>query len=296
MLPLKLNPVFVIGSPRSGTSLFRLLLGNHKNIVIPPEGGFIIWLLQKYGSINSNDISSERFISDFIYDVQSCKKMYTWEMNSELLQNFLKTLALSNYAELCMAIYAFYAKKFEKNTLLWGDKNNFYLNHLQELYSLYPEARFIHIVRDGRDIACSYREVMQIKSSSRFAPILPIDIKDIATGWTGNAKKIDAFFGELPVERKFSIKYEDLVAIPEITLSNICEFLDLNTDKNMVNFHIENKRLALEPKDTLDWKKRTLSPISEATVGRYKTELSLNEINIFNEFSIETLEKYQYFR
>ncbi|WXG52261.1 MAG: sulfotransferase [Candidatus Sedimenticola sp. (ex Thyasira tokunagai)] len=122
------------------------------------------------------------------------QKIDTWNLCKHDVSKKIYSLQPENYAELCAAIYSAYADKAGKGYEYWGDKNNYYLNHLNELINVYPNAKFLHIVRDGRDIACSYREVMTNKSTSPYAPELETQIQDIAHIWKNDITKIDDFY------------------------------------------------------------------------------------------------------
>lgn len=291
---LSQNPLFIIGSPRSGTSLLRLIMTSHTQVLIPPECGFITWLHNKYGSWCSSDSNDSIRLECFLDDLFECKKMDTWMMNREDVKKQILINHPSTYSELCSIIYLSYAISTERDFQLWGDKNNFYLNHLDELHSLYDNARFLHIVRDGRDVACSYREVMSGKTDSPYAPKLETNISDISIEWSNNVLKIDSFMTKLPIDRAMTIKYEDLVSDPENIINSVCRWLSIPFEASMINYYKENKSKKLEPEMTLDWKKRTLEPISNATVGRHARLLTSEDQYKFKELANIALKRFNY--
>ena len=287
-------PLFILGSPRSGTSLLRLMLTSHSHILIPPECGFIVWLSDLYDDWCVEDNDSIR-LNLFVDDLLECRKFETWGLAQEEVVEYISLGRPETYAELCVAVVAVYAKKFgEVSQLYWGDKNNFYLNHIEKLYELFPNAKFLHIVRDGRDIVCSYREVMNIQSSSPFAPKFPVKIADISSRWSEDVLGVDESFRALPSAQCMTLKYEDLVANTPDTLAALCEWLGLSYECGMELFYIRNKELNLEPALTLDWKKRTLTKVSDETVGRYKKFLNKDELLEFNYAACDALRRYNY--
>lgn len=287
-------PLFIIGSPRSGTSLLRLVMTSHSGIVIPPECGFITWLHDKYGDWRTGDNTGSGRLKLFINDLLNSKKMETWGLNASDIQTKIGIWQPRNYAELCAVVYATYAARIGKQFVIWGDKNNFYLNHLEELLGLYCDARFLHIVRDGRDVACSYREVMQSKSTSPYAPNLNTAIRDIALGWQADVTKIDTFLSVRPPNKAMTIRYEDLVKMPANTMRSVCAWLEISFEARMLDFYQQNRTNKLEPDLTLDWKKRTLQPISDDTVGRYVYTLSKSEDDEFQDLASEALVRFSY--
>lgn len=290
----ELAPVFVIGSPRSGTSLLRLVLTSHSKIVIPPECGFNLWLYDKYKNWTIKSTQSEVELSEYIDSLQGCKKFDTWLLDSLLIKETILERLPRNYTELSACVYFAYAKKVNKSAVLWGDKNNYYLHHISILAKLYSVAKFLHIVRDGRDIACSYREVNQQCFQNPYAPKLPTDIALIASEWSNNVSFVENEFQMLPAERQKTIRYEDMVNNPIRLLKEVCSWLELEYQPAMLNFHDSNKKYSLEPEQTLGWKKRTLEPISSNTVGRYQEQLSRTDIDVFQQHAESELIRYSY--
>lgn len=287
-------PLFVIGSPRSGTSLIRLVLTCHPQILIPPECGFIIWLRKKYGNWNVGENNKRAKLNSFIHDLFQCKKFDTWLLSEEDVKKNILANQPSNYADLCGTVYLTYGFSIQKTCALWGDKNNFYLNHLEELRCLYKKAHFLHIVRDGRDVACSYREVMSSRSKSPYKPNLPLEIQEIAEEWKNNVTKIDSFISSIPDRYSMTVSYEKLTSHPSIVIKNICDWLELPFFPEMLDFYLKNNQNKLEPDLTIDWKKRTLQPINSDTVGRYQNVLTINEQEEFARFAESALKKFSY--
>ncbi len=286
-------PLFIIGNPRSGTSLLRLILTSHSEILIPPECGFIIWLLQKYKDWSESDNLTVR-LDQFLSDLFDCKKIDTWQLNKDFVFEIIKSKNPRNYSELTSSVYEAYGCLINKKFNVWGDKNNFHLNHLDELQELFNKAKFIHIIRDGRDVACSYREVMRIDSKSPYAPVLPIDIRTIANEWLNNVTKVINCMDKIGSYRSITIRYEDLVTNPEPLLRELCMWIGIEYEADMLEFYKFNYKNKLEPDKTLDWKKRTLEPISNDTVGQYKEILSNDEQREFLSVAKLALNKFRY--
>lgn len=288
------QPLFIIGSPRSGTSLLRLILTSHSDISVPPECGFVVWLHDKFSAWSTSDAADANSRNRYLDDLFSCKKFDTWEIERTALDTLLAEHQPSDYASLSAIVYMAYALKHSRTVSMWGDKNNFHINHLTTLNSIYPEARFLHIVRDGRDVACSYREVMQRKSSSPYSPRLNTDINEIATEWSTNVLKVSDYLFALDASRRLLLRYEDLVQNTESSVAGVCQWLGLQFEETMLEFHEANRRMKLEPALTLDWKQRTLEPISDDTVGRYRALLQTDEQILFAKVAGAALSRFGY--
>ena len=284
-------PVFIIGNPRSGTSLLRLMINAHPIISIPPECGFIIWLKEKYNNLPSNLFLGR--IDEFLEDLFKSKKFETWNLDTKQLKNYILEQKFDTYSNLVSIIYKYYGLSKNKKVAIWGDKNNYYLNHIVELKQLFPDSFFIHIIRDGRDVACSYKKLSETKCTSKYAPNLPTETSKIADEWKTNITNINNQFVEFNYEHVIEIRYEDLVLEPKETLVKLCTFIGVNFCDSMLNYY--NKTNDHEPAEFLQWKEKTLMPPTTSEVGKYTAFMSDDEITIFNEIAYDVLAKYNYY-
>lgn len=283
------QPFFLLGNPRSGTSLLRIILDSHPNIVVPPECGFIEWLFEKY-----KDWDFKKMIGPFIEDLYQTKKFETWNLPKDDLLEVLNKHQPSTYQLTCQHIYFAYGNKFSKNLSNWGDKNNYYINHVHKLKIIFPDAVFIHLVRDGRDVAASYKKINQSDFKSRYKPSLPNTIKNIAIEWVSNLEVINNFFQTLEENKYITLRYEDLLNSPKQQLTRITSFLDLSYHPDMLNYHKRNQKYDIEPAETIEWKKKTLENIDSSRIGRYKKDLSQIEVNEFDLYAKNMLAKFSY--
>jgi hypothetical protein len=288
------NPIFIIGNPRSGTTLLRLMLSSHSEILIAPECGFIQWWYEKYRNWKIQDSKSELKIDEFIRDLSNSKKIETWQLNYVSLKRSILKCRPISYAELCAIVYIEYSKVYQNKKLkYWGDKNNYYLNHLELLYQLYPHSNFIIIIRDGRDVACSYRALNQIVGVEKYKPSVPLEIDKIANEWNDNNLKIVNFFKKYFLARKIFIRYEDLISSSRESLEIICNYLDLDFEEQMINYNNNSKGIK-EPIETIAWKGKTLEKIDTNNIGKYKKHMTDNEILEFNSIANDLLKMFDY--
>lgn len=286
------EPIFVIGNPRSGTTLLRLMLTCHPGLCIPPECGFAMWLEDKYH--NWGKAQQDWSLEQFINDLTNCRKFNTWSVDIEQLSDFLQQCDPHSYSGLVASVYHFYCMQSGKPDARWGDKNNYYLQHIPEIHALFPQALFLHIVRDARDVACSYKDLSKQNIESRFAPQLPRLCSEIAVQWNSNLHTIRSAFQELPSHRFLEIRYEDLLTDTSATLERICRFLDEPYSAEMLEFYRLNAKHALEPREFLKWKLKTVKPLDRSRVGRYKKELTNKEKDVIAAIASQLLEYYGY--
>lgn len=252
------------------------------------------WWFPKYKdwSTDNNNLTD---LSSYVEDVLSSKKMETWSLPEEEFLDFLLEKKSENYEKLTEAVYEFWAMKDQKSIRVIVDKNNYYIHHLKELHTIWPQAKYLFLVRDGRDVACSYLDMQKLKTNSPYKPKLPHKMVDIASEWRDNNLRIVHHLKKAVDDSSWMfIKYEDLVSETENTLIDVCSFLDLEYNEEMLTYYKSNRANQDEPKTTLDWKKKTLEKPDADNVGKYMSKLSTEEINQFNTVAFDALENFGY--
>jgi hypothetical protein len=283
------KPIIILGNNRSGTSLLRLMLHSHSQICIPPESHFFLWLEERYKNWNSNKLNT------YVEDLFNATKFETWNINKENLLTFLKGHTITNYAELTSLVYKFYAVKHLKNdTIYWGDKNSLWVDKLGTILEHFPNALFIHLIRDGRDVACSYKTLKSMRIESKYAPKLPTDIEAIAEIWKNNVSSVDDFLMfKVKESNKITLLYENLLKEPDYYLSLILSKISLHLEKSQLNYYKQSSE-KIEPKAFLAWKEKLQEPIDLSNIGKFKRELTFNEIELFNKCAGAVLKKFNY--
>jgi len=286
------QPIFILGNPRSGTTLLRLMLNAHPLLCIPPECGFMEWWHNKYQYWNVQH-NNDSDITDFISDLKTSKKIETWKLDYSLLMQTIKEQRPTGYGQLCALVYYTISIQQNKKAEHWGDKNNYYIHRLQLLQQLYPEAKYLMIIRDGRDVAVSYRGVEKLVTASVYKPKLPQAINDIAGEWLVNNNNILDFLKHSPVQHLI-IRYEDLVTDSTSVLKKICLWLKIGFDENMLLYYKQNGMNEKEPASLIDWKKKTLEAPDANRIGQYKTEIAGSEIKAFESIAGILLKAFNY--
>jgi hypothetical protein len=140
----------------------------------------------------------------------------------------------------------------KRGKTLVGSKNPDYLRHLDTLRHLWPQAKFVHIIRDGRDVCLSASARWRGKDDYRGFPFLLYEKPDrIFDAWTEDPVTTTALWWEwtvrlgrefgaaLPPGTYHEMRYEDLVAAPEAQSAALCDFLDIPFHEAMLR-HEEN--------------------------------------------------------
>lgn len=266
------HPFFIVGSARSGTTLLRLILNAHRDVAVPPESRFIVELYE------GNDIID---VGDFLRRLSAHKRFKTWDIPVAVVQGELGETERIGYADAIRSTFKAYADANGKT--LWGDKTPRYVESLDLLSGLFPEARFIHLIRDGRNVALSYANV----------PFGPKTVGKAAALW---AKRVLAGRDACPrigKERYLEIRYEDLVEDTEGETKDICSFLDLDFDPGMMDY-TERARGSVLPRASMYNPHVKEKP--QKNVRSWESSMPSDQIEIFEAVAGDVLSLLGYER
>jgi hypothetical protein len=241
-------PVIILGVGRSGTTLLRVMLDRSSQIAIPYESFFVTPLAHRHGARPKLD--------DFLDDLGRFYQLYEWGIAPEDVRPKLREGMTTG--EAIAAVFEVYAEHEGKPR--WGDKTPLYMQHLPLLAQLFPDALWVHLVRDGRDAALSFLELPEGFSGKTWAQ--PRTAAQFAARWRTeilSARRLGAHVGG----RYLELRYEDLVTEPERELRRVCEHASLAWEPSMlehadvpeVSSMPEHRNIAQPPTPRLrDWR------------------------------------------
>lgn len=247
-------PLFILGVRRSGTTLLRVMLDRHSQLAVPDESYFLPQLAERH----RGPIRPEAFLDD----LRRLPTLRAWGLPPQAVAPRLRPGMAPG--EAIAAIYEAYAERQGKGR--WGDKTPLYMQYLPLLERLFPTALFVHLIRDGRDAAASFRELPAGLVTGGWAR--PRGVADFACQWQREVRAARALGRRLGEERYLELRYEALVACPERELSRLCAFLGLEYEPAMLDYpgrvdvsqRPHQRRLLCPPTPGLrDWR-RELSP------------------------------------
>ncbi len=258
-----LGPLFIIGMNRSGTKLLRNLLNQHPRISIPTmESYFIPYLINKFG--NPPQFEDDKEFQNF-YDALT-KTTFFGNMQSMGLsfsKEYLEQEVTdrTSWSEIFEVIFKFYIPQEKDKDVIWGDKTPQYLPRMKFLKILYPQAKFVHIIRHPGDYCISAKKAWG-KSLYRSANSWRYEI--------GKARIDSRDFADDYHE----VFYENLVDEPQKVLSNICVFLGCKFTNKMLHLDIPTENLG-------DTKGQT--EIIQTNKDKYLNQLSKRTIKRIEE-------------
>jgi hypothetical protein len=249
---------FVVGCPRSGTTLVREILDGHPRLAVIDETHFVLGLAPRRWA-NRRPATLD--------DVLRHHRLPFWDVDPEALR--AEVLAAGpvpeRFPDFVDAVLSAYARLQGKAR--WGDKTPGYVEHIDRLAGWFPDARFVHVVRDGRHVAASLAERSW---GSRTAV-------SGAFWWVRKVRAGRRAGERLGPERYLEVRLEDLVAEPEVWVERLCTFLGEAYDPSLLRYHErvagsgrplpeQERHLVLPPTAGLrDWRAR-LSDADAAAV------------------------------
>jgi hypothetical protein len=207
---------FIVGTTRSGSTLLRLMLDAHPALAIPSETHFVPDVI---AACEERDPTPEELCRVFT----THRRWGDFHLEGDELLGRLRALPRLRAGDAIRAFFELYASHQGKPR--WGDKTPGYSRHMPAIERVLPETRFIHLIRDGRDVALS---VLPLSWG-------PDNVERAAERWVkriGKARR-DA----RRVAHYTEIRYEDLILDTEPALRRVCEFIELDFDPAMLRYH-----------------------------------------------------------
>lgn len=268
------KPIIIVGCQRSGTTLLRLILNAHSCIAIPEDASFLMPVIKK--EYLYNKISGKSLINLVNYLEASTQfKLWNYDYTgfiSELIR--IKEISLKDFL---VMMYSSYCESFGKT--VWGDKTPSFFRKIDIVHSLFPDARFIHIVRDGRDVFDSWRKMTP---AMRYVAVTALD-------WSYKLYKIEKSLKKIHGEKKITVRYEDLLERPEKTVKTICSVIGEEYEPAMLNFYQSSDYFIGKHHSELIFK-----PLEKSNCYKWRKKLNTKEIAIFTFIAQHFLKKYQY--
>lgn len=278
---------FIIGRPRSGTTMLRLLFDAHPNVLIPPECPFIISLYKKYGKVTFWD---EPMINNFCDDLYQQRYFDKWLVEkNHLLNCLMEAKGESTFQTMVMRVNLAYTSVYEKKELLLiGDKNPAYSLYINRIHKLFPDSKIIHITRDYRD---NYLSLIKVNFE---VPMVPL----VIYRWKFALKRMWKLKKKYP-DLIYSIRYEDLATNPEQEFQKLCRFLNIHYDPSVMNFYEKKTEIqkAYSGEAEINIVHKSLfNPISTQRMNVWKTQMSEHNIRVADLVIGKTAGKAGYIR
>ena len=261
------TPVIIGGCARSGTTLIRVMLDSHPNIYCGPESGLLYF----------KTLTSKR--------VRRLSQVF--EIEEEDVRLLVKKS--DSFKRFIEEFFTTLRERVGKTR--WSDKTPQNVLNIERIFEIFPKSRFVHMIRDGRDVACSLRtfprykivdgERVELNTRKPLDPCIKRWINDVSEGmkWRGDP-------------RYHEVKYESLVEDGKLTVRGILEFIGEPWDENVLQYYKvqsesrENTKIVQNPGAT--------QPIYSSAYGRWRREFSEEDKELFKGLAGDLLIELEY--
>jgi hypothetical protein len=265
-------PIFVVGCPRSGTTLLRNLLRAHPRLTLPPESHFIPSFYRRHGHPGS-----DRDATRLAATILRLSRMRTWQLDLDPA-----TLrACRTFGEVVAGFFAAWAEREGKPR--WGDKTPQYATEIPTLREIFPQCQIIHCIRDGRDVALSYCR----------APFGPGNVYAAAREWRRFVTAGRQAGTALPPQQYAEVHYETLVTAPDATMRRVFAFLG----EPPVQGEIRPNPIRKDPDarfGTLPIKRISNTEIASGNTQKWKREMAVPDRVLFESVCGDLLHELGY--
>ena len=276
---------FIVGSPRSGTTLLRMMLDSHPDVAIPNETHFIGPVARAWSR------GGENSLADSVEAMIGSNRWADFGLDAQLLRTQCMEAEPKSPGALLRLFYGAYSAMSGKPR--WGDKSTPYTSIMPTIFKLLPEARFIHIIRDGRDATLSVLPLW----------FGPDTIEEGAHWWVKNVSAALRDAADVPY---LEVRFEQLVVDPEPVLKQICTFVGLTYFPEMLAYGAraharlgELKDIDLQGQTVSAEKRRRNDPLlahkpDAGRAGRWRTEMTAEDRHRFEAIAGTLLEQLGY--
>lgn len=264
--------VFIVGTGRCGSTLLRLMLDSHPELAIPEEALFLPQLITAAQQGTSLD--------ELAQILATHRDWSKYGLDAHVLLEDARRSGDAPLAALLLSFYRAYAGRFGKRR--YGDKTIAAAYYIPALREVFPDARFVHLIRDGRDVALSMRGLWWTFDS----------IAAAAAHWAVTILTVRA---DAPgPDQYLELRYEDLVCEPEAVLRRVCAFLDLPWHQGMLDYPERAAARLEEVPDGIAWDGgvipservrlahlMTLQAPTGSRIGAWRGKLDAKEVRSF---------------
>jgi hypothetical protein len=275
--------VFIVGCARSGTTLLERIVNAHPQIAVAPELHWMTdyfrerkWLAPE-GRVTAEQVSS----------MVGHKRFRQFDFRREDFEGLLGPGESPSYVTFLNRVFALYQKN--KGKPLVGNKTPAFVRRLPTLHGYWPEAKFVHLIRDGRDVCLSVLNWNHAdRTAGRYGTWAQDPVSTTALWWKRKVRLGRQGGQALGRGLYYEVHYEQLVARPEQECGKLCAFLGVPYDGAMLRFH--EGRTKDDP--TLDAKRAWL-PITPG-LRDWRTQLPATDVERFEAVAGDLLSELGY--
>ena len=266
------DPIFVVGAPRSGTTLLRVLLAAHPRIAIPDETHFFDRWLREFGHL---DLAEPRAFDAFWSAFASHPHFRRLGLDPDMERRRIRSRAPVDFRTVFATLLEDYAASLGKPR--WGEKTPGHFVFLDTIFDWFPDARTVALVRDPRAVYAS-------RKGTEWGARPP---RQVARNWVRAARAAARWSGD---GRGLVVRYEDLVGETEAVMQRVCRFVGETFDAAVVEPGARQQVRASGLHGTHD----PSGAVDTAAVERWRRELAPVDIAVIEDVAGDAMRALGY--
>lgn len=275
-------PIFMIGTQRSGSNLLRLMLDQLPEIAAPHPPHFLqrmMPLVAAYG-----DLTDDTNFSQLVEDVCRLVELnpVPWELVTLDRHDIAKRCRERSLIAATCAVYDAYGEA--RNARTWCCKSLANIAYLDAIDAYVPDAQYIYLYRDGRDVAVSFLKA--VVGEKHFY--------HIAKDWADTQQLALDHRQKISPERFFSLSYEALTSDPAASVRSLCKFLKVEYTETILEFHKSEEAARAAASSNL-WE-NVSNPLMRNNTSKYLKEANVADVRIFESVAGHVLDALGYAR
>lgn len=256
------SPIFVVGAPRSGTTLLQLIIGTHSNLFSLPETHYFTFVNQNVKMIKNNSST----FSNILFDALEKKPMLLFRKNEKC--NIIKAIGREKTEKnILEQIILEYKTKHSLGGNRWVEKTPRHVNHLNEIFFSWPDAKVINVFRDPRGSISSFHHLKKFKTKKDNY----LDIFMRIFKWKKCISSAIEYKNSI-----FTIRYEDLIDDTEYYTRKIMEFIGEEFEERQITDFNKNYKTSTINEEKHKKLTKTNKIINRKAI--WKERLEINEV------------------
>jgi hypothetical protein len=269
------RPFFILGCGRSGTSLLSRMLHAHPKLAVPFESHLYNRIYTRIPP--SADLANSRTRERLVAEILRTEFVRQWSPMPSA-EETLSAVSRHDFHGIVEALLGTWTVRQGKAR--WGEKTPHHTLLWRTVWEGFPGLQAIHLVRDGRDVALSFRS----------APFGPKHVYPVAHHWVRYLEAAEEARRVLGESAFLQVRYEDLLAQPDKELRRVCAFLGEPFDASMLNFYRDETAYPTDRRNLDSLRK----PVLSQNIEKWRKGLTPRELRIFEAIAGAELERYGY--
>lgn len=273
------SPIFIVGMPRSGTTLLTSILSAHPRLGISPESHYLSYWIPNYRHLN---LADKQEFQQFWQTLSTSRRFSYFDVDAEIVLARIRAEGGSPcHRTVFTAWMTAYAERIQKPR--WGEKTPLHYQHLPQLLSWFPQAQILWMIRDPRAVAAS---LLDMTWASDYVHIH-------ARQWCESTQLFETSWSQDPRVRL--VAYERLVQSPQAVVKELLEFLQEDYVDNLIR---QRSTDAMPIVNRQGWAlahlSQALQPLSTGSIDRWRQRLSPSQQAIVNHLTDGVRQRYGY--